>query len=170
MKKFLIILTSLILVFSLAACNSGSQTNSSSQTTTDQTSTPSKTTNLYTNLDQPALMEAISQYQGVCTVSTVNADGTPNLAVFVPGAVGDEYVVFGWAENATKANVLRDKKAVMSYDIVNLAAEEKTGRHTGAIVKLELVEDEKVLEELKAEGAISDYSVLLKITEVLPIG
>ncbi len=109
MKKFLIVLTSLILVCSLAACNSGSQTSASSQT-----STPSKTTNLYTNLDQPALMEAIRQYQGVCTVSTVNADGTPNLAVFVPGAVGDEYVVFGWAENATKANVLRDKKAVMS--------------------------------------------------------
>ena len=164
MKKFLIVLTSLILVFSLTACSSGSQT------TTDQTSTPSKTTNLYTNLDQPALMEAIRQYQGVCTVSTVNADGTPNLAVFVPGAVGDEYVVFGWAENATKANVLRDKKAVMSYDIVNLAAEEKPARHTGAIVKLELVEDEKVLEEQKAEGAISDYSVLHKITEVLPIG
>lgn len=164
MKKFLIVLTSLILVCSLAACNSGSQT------TTDQTSTPSKTTNLYTNLDQPALMEAIRQYQGVCTVSTVNADGTPNLAVFVPGAVGDEYVVFGWAENATKANVLRDKKAVMSYDIVNLAAEEKTGRHTGAIVKLELVEDEDIIEQAKADGSMAEYGVLLKITEVLPIG
>lgn len=170
MKKFLIVLTSLVLVFSLAACNSGSQTSSSSQTTTDQTSTPSKTTNLYTNLDQPALMEAIRQYQGVCTVSTVNADGTPNLAVFVPGAVGDEYVTFGWAENATKANVLRDKKAVMSYDIPDLTAEEKDGRHTGAIVKLELVEDEDIIEQAKADGSMAEYGVLLKITEVLPIG
>lgn len=169
MKKLLIALTSLALVFSLAACSSASQATSTAAET-DQVSTPSQTTGLYTNLDQPALMEAIRQYQGVCTVSTVNADGTPNLAVFVPGAVGDEYVTFGWAENATKANVLRDKKAVMSYDIVNLAAEEKTGRHTGAIVKLELVEDEELIEQLKADGSISEYSVLLKITEVLPIG
>ena len=166
MKKFLIVLTSLILVFSLTACSSAKQVTA----TTDQTSTPSKTTNLYTNLDQPALLEAPRQSQGVCTVSTATADGTPNLAVFVPGAVGDEYVVFGWAENATKANVLRDKKAVMSYDIVNLAAEEKTGRHTGAIVKLELVEDEDIIEQAKADGSMAEYGVLLKITEVLPIG
>lgn len=167
MKKFLIVLTSLALVLSLAACSSASQATS---TAADQVSTPSQTTNLYTNLDQPALMEAIRQYQGVCTVSTVNADGTPNLAVFVPGAVGDEYVTFGWAENATKANVLRDKKAVMSYDIPDLTAEEKDGRHTGAIVKLELVEDEDIIAQAKADGSMAEYGVLLKITEVLPIG
>lgn len=98
----------------------------------DAAATASATTGLYTNLDQAALLEAIGQFKGLCNVSTVNADGTPNIAIFVPGVADDSHIFFNWADNATKANVLREKAAIMSYDIADPTAEEKDGRHSGA--------------------------------------
>ena len=49
----------------------------------------------------------------------MNADGTPNIAIFVPGVADDSHIFFNWADNATKANVLREKTAIMSYDIAD---------------------------------------------------
>lgn len=137
----------------------------------DAAATASATTGLYTNLDQAALMEAIGQFKGLCNVSTVNADGTPNIAIFVPGVADDSHIFFNWADNATKANVLREKTAIMSYDIADPTAEEKAGRHSGAVVKLELEEDAEVLAQLQeANESVSEASVVLKIVEVLPVG
>ncbi len=137
----------------------------------DAAATASATTGLYTNLDQAALLEAIGQFKGLCNVSTVNADGTPNIAIFVPGVADDSHIFFNWADNATKANVLREKTAIMSYDIADPTAEEKAGRHSGAVVKLELEEDAEVLAQLQeASESVSEASVVLKIVEVLPVG
>lgn len=137
----------------------------------DAAATASATTGLYTNLDQAALLEAIGQFKGLCNVSTVNADGTPNIAIFVPGVADDSHIFFNWADNATKANVLREKIAIMSYDIADPTAEEKAGRHSGAVVKLELEEDAEVLAQLQeANESVSEASVVLKIVEVLPVG
>lgn len=137
----------------------------------DAAATASATTGLYTNLDQTALLEAIGQFKGLCNVSTVNADGTPNIAIFVPGVADDSHIFFNWADNATKANVLREKTAIMSYDIADPTAEEKAGRHSGAVVKLELEEDAEVLAQLQeANESVSEASVVLKIVEVLPVG
>ena len=137
----------------------------------DTAATASATTGLYTNLDQAALLEAIGQFKGLCNVSTVNADGTPNIAIFVPGVADDSHIFFNWADNATKANVLREKTAIMSYDIADPTAEEKAGRHSGAVVKLELEEDAEVLAQLQeANESVSEASVVLKIVEVLPVG
>lgn len=137
----------------------------------DAAATASATTGLYTNLDQAALLEAIGQFKGLCNVSTVNADGTPNIAIFVPGVADDSHIFFNWADNATKANVLREKTAIMSYDIADPTAEEKAGRHSGAVVKLELEEDAEVLAQLQeANESVSEASVVLKIVEVLPAG
>lgn len=137
----------------------------------DAAATASATTGLYTNLDQAALLEAIGQFKGLCNVSTVNADGTPNIAIFVPGVADDSHIFFNWADNATKANVLREKTAIMSYDIADPTAEEKAGRHSGAVVKLELEEDADVLAQLQeANESVSEASVVLKIVEVLPVG
>lgn len=137
----------------------------------DAAATASATTGLYTNLDQAALLETIGQFKGLCNVSTVNADGTPNIAIFVPGVADDSHIFFNWADNATKANVLREKTAIMSYDIADPTAEEKAGRHSGAVVKLELEEDAEVLAQLqKANESVSEASVVLKIVEVLPVG
>lgn len=137
----------------------------------DTAATASATTGLYTNLDQAALLEAIGQFKGLCNVSTVNEDGTPNIAIFVPGVADDSHIFFNWADNATKANVLRDKTAIMSYDIADPTAEDKSGRHSGAVVKLALEEDADVLAQLKESNeSVSDASVVLKIVEVLPVG
>ena len=137
----------------------------------DAAATASATTGRYTNLDQAALLEAIGQFKGLCNVSTVNADGTPNIAIFVPGVADDSHIFFNWADNATRANVLREKAAIMSYDIADPTAEEKAGRHSGAVVKLELEEDAEVLAQLQeANESVSEASVVLKIVEVLPVG
>lgn len=197
MKKLAIALLTLTLVFNLCACgqssSSAASTASTSASTTsseaasaettsseaasetavsaDAAATASATTGLYTNLDQAALLEAIGQFKGLCNVSTVNADGTPNIAIFVPGVADDSHIFFNWADNATKANVLREKTAIMSYDIADPTAEEKAGRHSGAVVKLELEEDAEVLAQLlEANDSVSEASVVLKIVEVLPVG
>ncbi|WP_291245334.1 hypothetical protein [Fournierella sp.] len=161
-----------------AASETTSSEGASSETVASETSvsadaaaTTSATTGLYTNLGQAALLEAIGQFKGLCNVSTVNADGTPNIAIFVPGVADDSHIFFNWADNATKANVLREKTAIMSYDIADPTAEEKAGRHSGAVVKLELEEDAEVLAQLQeANESVSEASVVLKIVEVLPVG
>ena len=161
-----------------AASETTSSEGASSETVASETSvsadaaaTASATTGLYTILDQAALLEAIGQFKGLCNVSTVNADGTPNIAIFVPGVADDSHIFFNWADNATKANVLREKTAIMSYDIADPTAEEKAGRHSGAVVKLELEEDAEVLAQLQeANESVSEASVVLKIVEVLPVG
>ena len=137
----------------------------------DAVTTPSVYTNLYTNLDQAGVLEAMSQYRGLCNVATVNADGTPNLAIFVPGVADESHIIFGWADNATKSNVQRTKEAVITYDVTNPAAETKEGRHCGAVLKVVLEEDQAVLDAIySANESISDKVVILKIVEVLPIG
>lgn len=161
-----------------AASETTSSEGASSETVASETSvsadaaaTASATTGLYTNLDQAALLEAIGQFKGLCNVSTVNADGTPNIAIFVPGVADDSHIFFNWADNATKANVLREKTAIMSYDIADPTAAEKAGRHSGAVVKLELEDDAEVLAQLQeANESVSEASVVLKIVEVLPVG
>lgn len=179
MKKLAIALLTLTLVFNLCACGQSSSSAATTASTSASTASSetavsadaSATTGLYTNLDQAALLEAISQFKGLCNVSTVNADGTPNIAIFVPGVADDSHIFFNWADNATKANVLREKTAIMSYDIADPTAEEKAGRHSGAVVKLELEEDAEVLAQLQeANESVSKASVVLKIVEVLPVG
>ena len=183
MKKIAIALLTLTLVFNLCACGqssssaattastSASTASSETAVSADAAATASATTGLYTNLDQAALLEAIGQFKGLCNVSTVNADGTPNIAIFVPGVADDSHIFFNWANNATKANVLREKTAIMSYDIAAPTAEEKAGRHSGAVVKLGLEEDAEVLAQLQeANESVSEASVVLKIVEVLPVG
>lgn len=201
MKKLALALLSLALVFNLCACSQNNTSSVSTASTAssastaasseaassegtaseaaasetavsaDTAATASATTGLYTNLDQAALLEAIGQFKGLCNVSTVNEDGTPNIAIFVPGVADDSHIFFNWADNATKANVLRNKTAIMSYDIADPTAEDKSGRHSGAVVKLELEEDADVLAQLKESNeSVSDASVVLKIVEVLPVG
>ena len=138
----------------------------------DAVSSASVATNLYTNLTAAELQEAVNAYRCECMFATVNEDGTPNLAVFTGGGMIDEtYVVFNWYENQTYANVRRTKLGMIGYDVVNLGADTKEGRHQGAIVKVELVEDETVREELAAKHEfILPETAIFRIIEVLPVG
>lgn len=169
MKKFFKSAAVLMLTACIGAGIAGCSSKEADQS--DAVSTPSVYTNLYTNMDQAGVLEAMGQYQGLCNVATVNADGTPNLAIFVPGVVDDSHIMFGWADNATKSNVLRTKEAVITYDVTNPAAETKEGRHSGAVLKVAVEEDPAVLDAIYAANeSISDAFVILKIVEVLPIG
>lgn len=203
MKKILATIFGAALVLSLVACapstnttnqNSGGNDNdntppSAGTQTTDSTdsktqgqgvdavSTPSIATNLYTNLDKAAVFTAIQQYKGVCVVATVNADGTPNIAQFVPGALGDSHIMFGWAPSSsgTKDNFLRNGEAMMLYDVVNLAGETKEERHQGAKLIIVPETDETVIakltEDLPQESKERLASaVICKVVEVLPLG
>jgi hypothetical protein len=143
MKNLLKILACFALVSSLAGCDTGTNN-------VDAITTPSTVTNEYTNLTLDELVTAMRSYSGVCTVSTVNADGTSNIAVFVPAALPPDHIIFGWANNATKENFLRTKRAILIYDVVNLGGATKKDRHKGAKVVLVLEEDDTVLTGLKA--------------------
>lgn len=166
MKRTIALALALALALCLAGCNSAAGGQEA-----DAAATASTYTNLYTNMDQAAVLDAMRAYSGLCNVATVNADGTPNIAIFVPGVADDSHIMFGLADNSTKANLLRDKVAEISYDVANPAAETKEGRHQGAVLKVELEEDEEVLAELKANNEnISDAHIILKIVEVMPIG
>ena len=172
MKKNALVLAALagVMALSLTAC-SQPDAGESSPAPTDGNA-DAVTTGLYGNMSQQELLDAIAAYSGVSVVSTVNADGTPNIAIFTPGAAGDDsHIVFGFADNATKTNLLRDKVAKMVFDIPNTAAETKEERHQGAVVKLELEEDQDVLADLMANNdRITENSVVCRIVEVLPVG
>lgn len=177
MKKNSLVLLALagVMALSLTACSqpdAGESAPAPTDGSTDAVTTASVTTGLYGNMSQQELLDAIAAYSGVSVVSTVNADGTPNIAIFTPGAAGDDsHIVFGFADNATKTNLLRDKVAKMVFDIPNTAAETKEERHQGAVVKLELEEDQDVLADLMANNdRITENSVVCRIVEVLPVG
>lgn len=137
----------------------------------DAVSSASADTNKFKNMDQATLMTQLPTMTGLVAVATTNEDGSPNLAVFIPSATGDKYIYFGFAPNATQANLLRDKRAVLLYDEYDLSVENPSDRHYGCRVKVQLVEDEKVLEGLKESmGAYADIATVVEVVEVLPMG
>ena len=190
MKKFAVVAISALLALSLVACGSAAPAESApaesapassvaaesapaeSTPAVDAVTTPSTTTGLYTNLELPQLLEEIAKYSGVSVVSTVNADGTPNIAILTPGAAGDDsHIVFNLAPNATRENMLRDKVAMMAFDKPNTAAETKAERHTGAVVKLVLEEDQDVIAALAENSQfIVEGSLVFQVAEVRAVG
>lgn len=137
----------------------------------DTVSTASMDTNKFKNMDQATLMTQLPTMKGLVAVATTNEDGSPNLAVFIPSATGDKYVYFGFAPNATQANLLRDKQAVLLYDEYDLSIENPSDRHYGCRAKVKLVEDADVLEGLKPDlGSYADFATVVEVVEVLPMG
>lgn len=136
----------------------------------DATTSASVDTNKFKSMDQSTLMEEIPTMRGLVAVATTNEDGSPNLAVFIPSAVGD-YIYFGFASNATQANILRDKQAVILYDEYDLSIENPSDRHYGCRAKVRLVEDADTLAGLKDDlGSYADFATVLEVVEVLPMG
>lgn len=172
MKKFMAVLLCSFMALALVACGNKTDSPANGGENLDAVTTPSVSTNMYTNLDQAALLKEIGKYSGVTVVSTVNADGTPNIAILTPGVADENHIVFNLAPtNATMTNLKRDKVAKMVFDKPNTAAETKEERHQGAVVRLELEEDTAVLDELKANNEyITDSSLVCKLVEVLPVG
>lgn len=123
------------------------------------------------SFDKNQLWEAIAKAQGGCSVATVNEDGTPDLIIAVPGTAGDSHLFFNWADNQTKANVLRTGNAMVSYYVYDSKAETKSDRNRGARLKLSLEQDAAVLEQLEQENeGCTSASTVFRIEEILPLG
>lgn len=122
------------------------------------------------------LWEVLASYQAAPTVATVNPDGTPNLAVFMPGMPmeldGENYFVFGLADNQTKLNLQSNKVGVLSLYQYNPQASDKLERNVGARINFEIVEDTTIIEGLNAayDNVISEDTTLCHVVEVLPLG
>lgn len=103
-------------------------------------------------------------------IATTNADGSPNLAVAIPGITEDgKYLILGLADNRTKANMTeRDLAVVMFYEY-NPTAVEKTDRNRGCRVVARYVGD-KENTHLNKEANAKNPSIYLEIVELLPIG
>lgn len=104
------------------------------------------------------LWDVIQNRTAAFTMATANADGTPNIAICIPGFVDDSTLVFGLADNQTKIN-LQDRKygviAVYKYDPEK---EDKFERNIGARIIVEYKEETE-------EGYL-----YVTIVRVMPLG
>ena len=127
-------------------------------------------------LTDDALWNVMASYQAAPTIATVNPDGSPNLAVFMPGLPmeldGERYFVFGLSDNQTKLNLEQNKTGVLALYQYDPTAEDKMERNVGARIKFEIVEDEKIIEALNKanDNSIREGSTICHVVEVLPLG
>ncbi|HEY9053313.1 MAG TPA: pyridoxamine 5'-phosphate oxidase family protein [Rectinemataceae bacterium] len=134
------------------------------------------TTNYYkqTSLSGEDLWKAVESYACSVSVATVNADGTPNVAVVIPGVTKDrQYLYFGLAPNQTGINFKERKFAIVTF--IDYKAPTATAKMftSGARVVVEYVSDPAVqarlVEENKDKKA-TPSTIFMKILQVLPIG
>jgi len=121
----------------------------------------------YTKEDLPELFGSYP-YPFSITISSLNEDGSPNLAVAVPGLSKDgNYLTFGLAPNRTRENFLEREVAIVALYEYNPTAEEKNDRNKGCRIVVKYVGDE---ENKKLNGDAERPSIYMEIIEVLPIG
>ena len=132
-------------------------------------------TNKFTNMDAKALAASMAKFEGECALATVNDDGSPNAALFMPCMVDESHVVFVLAPNRTRENVERTGLAWAVYVVASPAAEEKAQRHAGARLRLSLVRNEgETADEYQAVAEkfprMNPYVLVFRIEEILPVG
>ncbi len=166
MKRFFIVLLALGIAVSGVSAQSADSISKAS------------TANYYakTSIDGEALWKALETYECAISVATVNADGTPNAAVVIPGITVDRaYLYFGLAPNQTGINFKERKFAVVTvYDYTPPSETvDKKMLSVGARIIVEYVSDPatiaRLIEENKAKKA-SPSTIFMKIVKVLPIG
>lgn len=181
MKKLSILLCSIALVgcANNASVKESSKTSVSDDTTVADTFTGASEGKYFykdSALTDDALWNVMASYQAAPTIATVNPDGSPNLAVFMPGLPmeldGERYFVFGLSDNQTKLNLEQNKTGVLALYQYDPTAEDKMERNVGARIKFEIVEDEKIIEALNKanDNAIREGSTICHVVEVLPLG
>lgn len=127
-----------------------------------------------TALTGEALWKAFDSFQLAPSVATVNPDGTPNISVVIPGSHteydGNDYFVFGLAENQTKKNLETNGEGAMT--VVGGFGDAKGALSgTGARISFTVVtdEDEKAA-VMKTNDKITKDSILCKVTAINPLG
>ncbi len=154
----------------LAACS-----NASEEPTTD-TFTSASVGYYYESaaLTGDELWNAFENFQLAPTIATVNPDGSPNLAVFIPAVhtvvEDEEYFVMGLADNQTKLNLEKNKEGIVAL-YGGYGDEKGPLAGKGARLVFELVEDEDIITKVKASNEIiTDQHMILHITEIKPLG
>lgn len=132
-------------------------------------------TRKFTDMDAAALKASMARFAGVAVVATVNPDGTPDAAIFVPVMPDEEHVILILADNHTRANIERAGIAHLVYDVPNPAAEDKAARHAGARLDLALVrnEDADAAEWQRVADSFPRMNpavMILRIERILPVG
>ena len=117
------------------------------------------------------LMNAINSYTGFYSISSVNPDGTPNVAFFIYGMAkaGDKYYVqLGISPNQTTTNIENGSALMAMYAAI--PAEGATYPTTGARMLLKKVEDEALIAELLKNAPEGYTPMYYEVTETRPLG
>ncbi len=134
------------------------------------------TANYYTktSLSGEDLWKAMDAYQLAVSIATVNADGSPNAAVVIPGVTKDrEYLFFGLAANQTGVNMKERKLIVVTAIGYTAPKGDQKMSYSGARIIAEYVSDpalQKKLVEQNKDKKATENTYFLKIVKVLPIG
>ena len=129
-------------------------------------------TDKFTTLEGKDLADSMAAVAGAAVVATVNEDGTPNAAVFVPMMADDDHVVMTLAPNRTRENIERTGTCVLVYEEVNAQAASKAERYRGARLRLELLRegDPRRDDALSAWPRVTPYTMAFLVVERMPIG
>ena len=129
-------------------------------------------TGKFTSYDRQALRTSMASFEGVGVVATVNVDGTPNAAIFVPVMPDDNHVALILAQNRTRANIERTGECVLVYDAMNESAEKKSDRHCGARLRLSLLDKEcnEYIHVATTWERMNPAALIFSISEFMPVG
>ena len=172
MKRIMLLLLTLVIVFTAVGCTKQQATGTVKPSVDTITAASGQLYYPSGSYDLPALQAALAAYPYKVTVSiaTTNADGSPNLAVAIPGITSEgKYLKLGLADNRTKTNMTERELAVVMFYEYNPIAVEKTDRNRGTRVVARYVGD-KENTRLNKENNDKNPSVYLEIVELLPIG
>ncbi len=183
MKKTFKILALLIVVLSVTACSSKPKEEPAKTASVDSVSSAS-TSYYYEDSsikeDSEEFLEIMKNPAafGAVTVSTTNADGSPNVGVIIPSMVDVEnkFVLLSFGTNgSTKQNLIERKIGVITVFKADPTAEDKADRYVGMRIIVEYAEDhDKVINDLIAKEKIKeknkDTSVIVQIKKVIPLG
>jgi hypothetical protein len=163
MKRSIVLLALLLLAFGLSGQSA------------DSVSAASKAYSYAaSSLSGEELWKVLAARQAAVSLATVNADGTPNAAVVIPGVTKDRSaLMFGIAPNQTLENLKSRKLGVLTAYLYTPSATEKLERNKGARIVLELITDAALIEKLVLEnkdGGASATTLFMRIVRVLPIG
>ncbi|MBI9104905.1 MAG: hypothetical protein JEY99_20985 [Spirochaetales bacterium] len=163
------------LVISLLIYFTGCQTSSKSgegETFVDGVTSASG--NYYYEANSYSLKElkevlSLYPYPAATAVSTVNLDGSPNLAVTIPGfSKQGDYLILGLAENRTRENILRDGRGVIIfYDYTPGAVKEDRNKGCRVIVRWV---GPQLNDELNTRDELEKPALYLMIEDLLPLG
>lgn len=133
-------------------------------------------------LEGEELTKLINTRQAAFTIATTNADGSPNIAVIIPGALGEDVIYMTPANNQTRKNIMERKLAVMAVYKYDITKEDKYEKNVGARLVLEYIEDkdqrQSYLDSLNKlpflndaqKKQLNDWAVFFKVKKVIPLG